>query len=110
MNTQFLLENEKRMLNTIICVCKGREKQLLELLLSNYPHPTSITDVYKQLGISQNNLVYSILRNTRIFIDIDTIKCQRKPTNLAFGQQMMNVIKGRCLFNQCACTVTPIST
>ena len=110
MNTQLLLENEKRMLNTIICVCQGREKQLLDILLGNYPLPTSITDVCKQLDINQNNLMYSILRNTRIFIDIDTIKYQGKPTHLAFGQQMMNVIKGQCLFNQCACAAIPIST
>ncbi len=101
MNTQLLLENEKRMLNTIICVCQGREKQLLDILLGNYPLPTPIPDVCKQLEISQNNLMYSILRNTRIFIDIDTLYQNHKPTHIMLGRHAVKAIKCQCLCNLC---------
>ncbi len=101
MNGSLLLKQEKQRLHKRICQVTGRERQLIDLLLSNYPNPSEIDDICQQLNISQNNLLYSLLRNARIFIEIDTLYKNRKPTHLALGKQSVTVVKCQCLLNKC---------
>ena len=101
MNGPLLLQQEKQRLHKRICQVTGRERELIDLLLSNYPKPSEIDDICQQLNISQNNLLYSLLRNARIFIEIDTLYQNRKPTHLALGKQSVKVVKCQCLLNNC---------
>ncbi|MFV0447962.1 MAG: hypothetical protein ACK5MF_05805 [Vibrio sp.] len=104
MNQQILLERVKQMLAAHISVCTDRKaRQVLDLLLENYPQDSCIKAMCSQLGISQTNLLHSILRNARIFIEIDTLYTNRKPTHLAIGKQIVKAVKCQCLLNMCFC-------
>lgn len=108
MNRSLLLKQEKQQLHKRICQVTGRERELIDLLLSNYPKPSEIDDICQQLNISQNNLLYSLLRNARIFIDIETLyqsHNKRQPTHLTMGKQMVASIRCQCLLDCCCDSV-----
>lgn len=101
MNKQPLFELEKQMLAVRISVCHQKKVlQVLELLLENYPQKSCIETICAQLEINQNNLLHSILRNARIFIEVDTLYTNNKPTHLAIGKQAVHAVRCQYLCNK----------
>ncbi|WP_165312526.1 hypothetical protein [Vibrio ziniensis] len=96
-----LVETERRVLQARTHTAQGRTRELLDLLVENYPQPTPIVEICQRLNISEKNLLHSMLRNARIFIEIDTLYQQRKPTHLELGKQIVKAVRCQCLFNGC---------
>ncbi|PJC86295.1 hypothetical protein CSW98_08740 [Vibrio sp. HA2012] len=101
MKTRLTLQEEKRILQAHINGADGRTYELLNLLFCAYPQPVSLEEINRQLRITGKYTLHSILRNARIFIDVETINTDGKPTHLLIGVQCIKEARQRYVINRC---------
>ncbi len=96
----FTKEEERQILINHINHLDGKIREVLDVMIAAYPTPVSEAYIREQLAMKGEYAFYSVLRNIRIFVDIEKISQQGEPVKYQLSGDYIKTAKANLIFKK----------